>query len=353
MKRTFLPLIALLVPLAACGSDDAPDDSAAGTTEGTVVESASRETVSSGSGPMTTDGGGTTAAGDTRTVQDVFGQVEVPAEPERVVFMDNTGLGNALALGLPMEHVAGVAFDGFRDGNGYLEDEFGSFADIPDVGGGIYSTINVEEIAAQDPDLIILLGMADDEFSLEAKETLGATGVPVFAALNGYDDLDESMQLLADVGAALGREDEAAELEAGYRARVDETIAGLPEVRPSMNAVRVFAPNDVWIQAHWLMDDIGLPRTAPEPPTLFLDVSDEEIGLADADILFVSGDGGQEASLAALESNPLWSGLEAVQSGDVRLVDDQPWGTDYSYPALVIILDHIVAALEDHAAAHT
>jgi ABC-type Fe3+-hydroxamate transport system substrate-binding protein len=128
------------------------------------------------------------------------------------------------------------------------------------------------------------------------------------------------------LGAALGLEDRAAELDASYRARVDETIAGLPDVRPSMNAVRVFAPNDVWVQAHWLMDDIGLPREAPAPPELFLDVSDENLDVADADILFVSGDGGQEASLAALESNPLWADLTAVKNGGVRLVDDQPWG---------------------------
>jgi iron complex transport system substrate-binding protein len=281
-----------------------------------------------------------------RVVTDVYGEVEVPADPQRVVFMDNTTLGNAVALDFPLERIVGVAFDGNLTATHYLP-EHEAIAALPDMGAGIYGDMNLEAIAAAQPDLIVTLGFpeGEDDAGREARDELATTGVPVFAAFNGYGDLDESMRLLADVGAALGLEDRAGELEATFRARVDEVVAGLPAARPSMNAVRVFAPNDAWIQAHYFMDTIGLPREAPAPPELFLDVSDETLALADADIIFVSGDGGPGASLAALEANPLWADLTAVRNGDVHAIDDQPWGTDYSYPALEIILEEIAEAV--------
>jgi iron complex transport system substrate-binding protein len=339
----------LAVSLVACGSDDDTSEPGATTADSSAASTVVADGTTPDDGTTTADDGDATES-DTRVVQDVFGDVEVPVDPQRVVFMDFTGLGNALALGLPMDEIAGVAFDEVRDGNDYLQEEFGSFDGLADIGGGIYGSMNLEAITAADPDLIVFLALEDDEYSAEAKATLEGTGIPTFGAFNGYQDLDESMRLLADVGVALNLEDKAAELEAGYRASVEETIAGLPDVKPSMNAVRVFAPNDLWIQAHWLMDDIGLPRTAPPPPDLFLDISEEQLQEADADILFVSGDAGPEASLAAVESNPLWPDMTAVQNDHVIVVEDQPWGTDYSYPALVIILDTIADALDQFAA---
>ena len=340
--------LAALLTAAACGSEDEGEAS-----ESTAL-AAPTETPTDSSVATTTAGTSATtepaSSAEMRVVQDFFGDVEVPVAPERVILMDNTVLGNALALGLPTDRIAGVAYEGNTDGNEYLVEEFGELDQLPDIGGGIYSSINVEAISAAEPDLILMLGLPDDDVSRDAKATLSATGIPTFAAFNGYNSLDDSMRLLTDVGVALNMEERAAELEAEFRQDVDDTIASLPEVRPSMNAVRVFAPNDTWAQAHWLMDDIGLPRVAPAPPALFLDLSDENLDLIDADILFVSGDAGTDASLAAVESNPLWAGLTAVQNDNVHVVEDQPWGTDYSYPALVIILDHIASALEDYAA---
>lgn len=34
----------------------------------------------------------------------------------------------------------------------------------------------------------------------------------------------------------------------------------------------------------------------------------------------------------------------------VRFIADQPWGTDYSYPALLVILDEIEAGLDAYLA---
>ena len=69
--------------------------------------------------PPATAAPATTAAatGDaaTHALIDEFGEVEVPVAPQRVVFMDATTLGNAVALGFPADRIAGVAFGAHLD----------------------------------------------------------------------------------------------------------------------------------------------------------------------------------------------------------------------------------------------
>src|SRR5687768_10107025 len=117
LRRSALPSVVVLLLLlaGACGDDD---DGASG-----------------GDGPADEAG--------TRVVSDVYGEVEVPAEPQRVVFMDNTTLGNAVALDFPLERVAGVAFDGNLAATDYLP-EHEAITELADLGAGIYGDMNLE-----------------------------------------------------------------------------------------------------------------------------------------------------------------------------------------------------------------
>jgi iron complex transport system substrate-binding protein len=324
--------------LAACGDDESDNEDAGDRTSadtGAATTTATSAAPSSPATPSTTVGGGAT----TRVLNDEYGEVEVPVNPQRVVFMDGTTFGNAVALGLAADRIAGVAFGGTD-----LDQYYGYLSNAVDlhalVNVGDLTAPNLESIAAVDPDLIVVLSLWDESYA-----ALKDLGVPVYTALNGYGTVDEMMELLRDCGDVLGLRPKADELESALRRKVAAIVAKFEGRRPSVNAVRVFAEDDVWIQAHPLFDLMEMPRQAPEPPTLFLELSEEELNLADADLLWVSGSVGIEEARRVVEAHPLWPTMNAVTSGMVRFVEDSPWGTDYSYPALSIIFDEIEAGL--------
>jgi iron complex transport system substrate-binding protein len=293
-----------------------------------------------------TPSGGATAAPDTsagttgtRTVIDEFGKVTVPAEPQRVVFMDVTTLGNALALGLPVERIAAAGFaNNDRAPWSYLE-PYASLSSIAD--SGDINEPNAEHVATFDADLIVMLSMFDEQ-----RDQLAKLGTPLYTALNGYNSIDEMMELLRDVGDALGLSAKAAELEADFRARADSIVAKFDGRLPSATSIRVFEESEIWTQVPPILELMKVPRQTPPPPELFEQLSPERLSDADGDLLWVSGSAGPDASRAVLEGNPLWASMDVVQAGMVRYVPDQPWGTDYSYPALVMILDEVEAGLD-------
>jgi iron complex transport system substrate-binding protein len=339
--------------LAACGDDEADNDEAvnrasadeSGATAGTTTTAepaAAGGSAGSAATPSTTVG----ERARTHVLTDEYGEIEVPVDPRRVVFMDGTTFGNAVALGFAADRIAGVAF-----GETDLDQYYGYLSNAVDlhalVNVGDLTAPNLESIAAADPDLIVVLSLWDESYA-----ALQDLGVPVYTALNGYSSVDEMMELLRDCGDVLGLRPKADELESELRRKVAAIAAKFEGRRPSVNAVRVFAEDDIWIQAHPLFDLMEMPRQAPEPPTLFLELSEEELNLADADLLWVSGSVGLDEARRVVEAHPLWPTMNVVTSGMVRFVEDSPWGTDYSYPALSIIFDEIEAGLTAYLAAN-
>ncbi|MGH8930785.1 MAG: ABC transporter substrate-binding protein [Egibacteraceae bacterium] len=292
-------------------------------------------------------GGGAASAAEEepgrKTVRDAYGDVEVPVGPRRVVAMDATTFGTLLALRFPPHRIAGVAFGASgAQAHAYL-DAFADLARFPNV-GELFEP-NLEKIAAADPDLILLLAIPGEDVWRDLHDMIGKLGVPVFAVFNGYTTLDEYMRLLTDTARAVGLEEVTAQREAALRARVEAAAALLPEPAPSVAALRVFSAAEIYSQAFPFFDEIGLARTTPPFPEFGEQLSPEQLGMADADLIWVSGAVGPEAALATLKRNPLWASLRAVRNGHVRLVDDTPWGSQYSLPALEIILDEIIAGL--------
>ncbi|MGH8908544.1 MAG: ABC transporter substrate-binding protein [Egibacteraceae bacterium] len=196
-----------------------------------------------------------------KTVQDAYGDVEVPVDPRRVVAMDATTFGTLLALGFPPDRIAGVAFGASgAQAHPYL-DAFADLARFPNV-GELFEP-NLEKIATTDPDLILLLAIPGQDVWRDLHDAIGKLGVPVFAVFNGYTTIDEYMRLLADTARAVGLEEIAAQREAALRARVEAAAASLPEPAPSVAALRVFSAAEIYSQAFPFFDEIGLVRTTP------------------------------------------------------------------------------------------
>jgi iron complex transport system substrate-binding protein len=311
MSRTsiFATIVTAALALAACGGDDGSSGDA---------DSSARAVV---------DGAGRS--------------VEVPASPQRVVFMDETTMGNAIALGLPPERIVGAAFfDGQTEPYEWIEEDYdvdlSAFTPV-----GFVDAPNYELIAELRPDLIFLLSGFDAQLDL-----LGEIA-PVFVATNSRETVDEMLAMLGQIGEALGLQAEATRLADQVEERIDGLV---DEFGDSGLAVTSLYVSDGFFgaSAHPVLDRIGLARQCPPPGETWQELSIENIDCADGDGIWVTGFPDGEAEIRRmLEAIPAWQAMDVARTGNVRVTRDLPWSTDWSYPALDYQIDQIEAGLSE------
>lgn len=291
-----------------------------------------------------TDGAGEDAAGAaTRTVEGMDGPVEVPAEPERIVALqDQNAMLPLLELGVVPVASAGDTLD---DGTGYFRrvDEFDT-SEVTWIGS--FREPNLEAIADQRPDLIVSDSFAGVELLEELQEIaplvrIDPFGQPLVDALMSWAEL-------------VDRTEEAEELRATYEERVDEVIDSIGD--PSEVSVAVISGYEGGARFYYedgaqataqVVDDLGVAR--PEPWVLDGDFSIEEFPDHVADFVVVYDFGGAEdpdAEIDALVSSPLFLAHPAVAAGQWARVDaTQTVGSGWS--KLQNLLDVLEPLLSD------
>lgn len=171
--------------------------------------------------------GGSTEAADGATVATKFGEVTVPAGPQRVVALGWGDAENALALGVqPVGASDWLAFGG--EGVGPWAD--GMYEEGPE----LIDTLepSYEAIAALEPDLILDVKSSGDQERYDRLTEIAPTvGVPE-GGDNYLTSLDDQVTM---IGQALGKEDEAEELLTG----VDESFAAAREEYPQFEGKTV------------------------------------------------------------------------------------------------------------------
>lgn len=292
-RREFLlATAALAIGLAACGNEDAS----------TPVE-------------------------QTRTVNDAYGAVRVPVDPQRVVAMDRGAADIAVAVGI---RPIGVADElvGFP----YLAKGLEDVARI-----GPPDSPNFERILELEPDLILGL----DAYLEEGKAYARLQEIaPTFAARFGAGDTWREFSM--DLATGLGREAELTKQFADYDAKVAklrtdlgdrlDTTATIIRVDPAggtnhmIYLAGMFCGNVVY-------NDVGLAipeqlrERAGDPKTAWTDleresiieISPEQFRLAEADAIFIwnHGDHTGDALVQAVLDDPLFGQLDAVRDGHV------------------------------------
>ena len=271
---------------------------------------------SSGSGGSGGDGAGTAA---TITVQDMTGEVTLPAEPTAALGMYTTDVDILLTLGFPLAGSQPVRDEGYSTYPSFFPQEelaeVETFTNFPEY--------NYEAILAAQPDFI-LNGLGYDADVVERLPEIA----PTFS-FNGFDGRDWR-EIFRETATALGREEQ-------YQAWTDDYEARVAEVRAELDARGVhpvLAPVDYWdgqvtVSCYGVpclvMRDLGLeitPLATADGTTL----SPEQLTqLADADV-FVSTatpnpDGGFDDPFTEVADNPLWQSLPAVQSGQIHITD--------------------------------
>lgn len=255
---------------------------------------------------------------ETRVVNSIKGEVEIPANPERIV--DISGSSEELAI-LGHIPVATANVDSYATDSipSYMEDKLG---DATVVGHSMMETMDVEAIIAADPDLIIMAERQEPIYE-ELSEIAPVVMIEDLsndweAKLLGiaelFDQKDEAQKWLDDYytkAKSLGNEVKEANGEQTYVA-----------VLATSGQFMVFSEGGI---GTIINTDMGLskPENMPAQDSITLPtVSIEGLAEIDADHIVVIADASEKANL---ESSSVWSEIRAVKNGNVTILDASPY----------------------------
>jgi iron complex transport system substrate-binding protein len=271
------------------------------------------------------------------TVEHAMGSTTMEKTPEKVVILTNEGTEALLALGVtPVGAVQSWTGDPWYK---HIADDM---KDVKVV--GVESQVNVEAIAALQPDLIIGNKMRQEAIY----EQLSAIAPTVFAEdLRG--NWKNNFELYAK---AVNKEEKGQEVLAAYDQRIEDLKAELGDkVDMEVSMVR-FMAGDVRIYhkdsfSGVILEQIGFARPESQNKEDFAEkgVTQERIPAMDGDILFYftyeEGDGKASEVEKEWIENPLFKNLEVSKSGQVYKVDDAIWNTAGGVKAANLMLDDL------------
>jgi iron complex transport system substrate-binding protein len=154
------------------------------------------------------------------------------------------------------------------------------------------------------------------------------------------------------VGRAIGAERDANELAESFEATLEEVHARVARAhRPRTLLMEWIDPP--FVPGHWNVEIIdragGLPLLNDDERRPAQRVTWEDIASADPEVILVAACGldvdRTSAELATIRSNPVWSGLRAVQRGQVHIFDGN---THFSRPGPRLAESVQLAALAIH-----
>ena len=241
--------------------------------------------------------------GDTVKVTDVRGEVEIPANPQRIVDLS----GNSDILSILGYKVVGTANSDAYDYTkfpSYLEETL-SGAKI--LGYSMQDTMDVEAVMNLNPDLIVISTVQEKMY--DALSEIAPTVMIQLEALNWKDDVRinstlENLKVGDKIKAKYGDDTTYLSFLASGGQFFVFDGAGFGDV---------------------LYKDMGLakPVGMPEQTDISLPVVTYE-GLAaiQADYIFAIA---TEEDLAQLEANSIWNNLPAVKNGNVVILESSPY----------------------------
>ena len=257
--------------------------------------------------------------GDTVKVTDVRGEVEIPANPKRIV--DLSGNSDILSiLGYKVVGTANSDAYNYTKFPSYLEDTL-SGAKI--LGYSMQDTMDIEAVMNLNPDLIVISTVQEKMY--DALSEIAPTVMIQLEALNWKDDVRA-------LGKVFDKEDVANEWIANYESKAKEAGDKIKAKYGDDTTYLSFLASGgqffVFDGAGFgdvLYKDMGLakPVGMPEQTDISLPVVTYE-GLAaiQADYIFAIA---TEEDLAQLEANSIWNNLPAVKNGNVVILESSPY----------------------------
>ena len=279
------------------------------------------------------------AATEETTVGTAYGDVTVPAEPERVVTLAESALDVSLAVGVTP--VGTSASRGGDSAPAYLGEDA---ADIPIV--ATVSEPNLEAVLEAQPDLILASsGLAQEQY-----DGLAAIAPTVVPEASTGGDWEAPLHTYAE---ALGADDELTTALDDVTARA-ETLADEGGLEGRAAVLRWMATGPVLMNSA-LMPGSLLQAAGATPVQAASELGSrphsdplslENLAQVDADRLFLAAFGADGASaLEAARTEPAFTRLTAVQSGAATSVDGGVWSSSSGPIAAEQVMADIEAAI--------
>lgn len=269
-----------------------------------------------------------------QTITHDKGTTAIPAQPKRIVALDNSLVEAVVLLKRPL--VGGIS--SYRDLKGFPPYLGTAVKDTKEVGP--MESPDLEAIAALEPDLIVSATVRHDALYDE----LSKIAPTVFVKTTG----PQWQQNITFLGKVLGAQGEATQALADYKERA-KTVGDAINAKagnPTISMVRFLdGPTRLMQKATFvgsILKDAGLARPKSQDVEDFaLEVGEEQIRQADGDHIFVTSFSGGKAAKERFERNPLWKQLEGVKAGHVHDVADEIWMTSVSAQGAQLVLDDL------------
>lgn len=272
----------------------------------------------------------------TVTVTDVRGEVEIPAEPQRIVDLS----GNSDILSILGYKVIGTANSDAYDYTkfpSYLEETLKG-AEI--LGYSMQDTMDVEAVMNLNPDLIVISTVQEKMY--DQLSEIAPTVMIQLEALNWKDDVKAFAKVFNKEDAA---NNWLQAYESKAKAAGEKIKSEYGEDTTYLSFLASGGQFFVFDGAGFgsvLYEDMGLkkPEGMPEQSDISLPVVTYE-GLASikADYIFAIA---TAEDLAQLESNAIWNNLPAVKEGKVVILESSPYfNQGYSSIGRELLVDEI------------
>lgn len=328
---------AVAVTLAGCGDSDPSQDDASTIVRSTTniagagVVGNNRDTVGlcPELGPLDPTG----VEGDRRPVGHAEGISAIPADPQRIVVLDDAGLDASCAVGIWERVVGASTIDPDFRGDGDQPLYLGTgLAAVPSVGP--VGAPDIDAIAALEPDLIL----GSDALGSDTYNSLTAIAPTVFTDTGrGWKDA------FIQSASALGRGQSGLDALAAFAVEaervgreVDATQTQASIVRFDAESAEVDALDSF---AGQVLNEIGVARPQSQRGEGF-SVSTDDLAPIDADIVYVrfAGPDGETFGREVMDSDA-WHELGSVTDGRVFAVNDTVWSGSGVIAARAVLAD--------------
>jgi cobalamin transport system substrate-binding protein len=306
---------ALLLSLAACGSDESDSGSTSPATEAasTTVTPSGSETI-----PTTAATSADTSADlGTFSVEAANGTVTLPDKPVRIVSLSPSQTETLFAIGAGDQVIA-------------VDDQSNYPPEVEAVKSTLSGyTPNVEAIAGYNPDLVVI---ADDFNGLAPQ--LEALDIPVWSGPAAMS-LEDAYAQIEQLGVLTGHVGEAAEVVATMQSEIEAITADVPAQEAPLTYYHEIdntlfsVTSDTFIGQIYELAGLRNIADGVEAGNAYPQLNNEFIITADPQLIFLADAKCCQESAATVAARDGWGDITAVKNGSVIELDDDlasRWG---------------------------
>lgn len=278
-----------------------------------------------------------------KVIEHAMGKTEIKGDPKKIVVLTNEGTEALLALGVkPVGAVQSFTGDPWYD---HIEKEMEGVKNL-----GLESQVNLEEIAALQPDLIIGNKMRHEDIYKQLSQI-----APTVYSETLRGEWKNNFSFYAKV---LNKEEEGKKLinefdnkakEISEKAK-DKLDTKITMLRFMPGKTRIYLENSF---SGVILNQIGFAKSTMEDPkgeNFAVEIGKERLQEADGDAIFYftydQGDGQGSQREEEWLNDPLFKNLNAVKDEQVFKVDDAIWNTAGGIKAANLMLDDLDKLIE-------